>query len=251
MTQRYFIQLSFKGTNFHGWQRQENAPSIQESVEESLGTLLKSPVEITGAGRTDAGVHAKYYIAHFDLEESIANIDKLIYQLNCTLPFDIAIQKIYKVKTTAHARFDAISRTYEYHTTLVKNPFEKEFCLYLHKLPNLIKLNEACKILFDFNDFTSFSKLHSDNKTNICKIIEAKWELNGNELIFTICADRFLRNMVRAIVGTMLDVGFGKITPNDFKNIIESKNRNKASSSAPAHGLYLTQIEYPLDILSD
>jgi tRNA pseudouridine38-40 synthase len=243
--------LNFKGTKFHGWQRQINAPSIQEEVEKALGKLLKETIEITGAGRTDAGVHAKYYIAHFDVSNSINDISKLIYQLNCTLPYDIAVQNIFKVKDNAHARFDAISRTYEYHITLVKDAFAKEYSLYLHKLPDLNILNEVCKILFEYNDFTSFSKLHSDNKTNICKIYNANWKTEGNNIIFTICADRFLRNMVRAIVGTMLDVGFGKITIAEFKNITELKNRNHAGSSVPAQGLYLTKIDYPVSIFPE
>ena len=242
---RYFIQLSFLGTNFHGWQKQLNASSIQESIENALSIIVKTPIEIIGAGRTDTGVHAKYYIAHFDVENIIAEPEKLVYQLNCILPFDIAIQKIYAVKPTAHARFDAISRTYSYKVSLVKDPFEKEFALFLYNKPNMALFSEACTILLDYNDFTSFSKLHSDNKTNLCKIFEAKWDLENNDLIFTIKADRFLRNMVRAIVGTILEVGLGKMTIQEFKNVIESKNRNLAGTSVPAKGLFLTYVEYP------
>ena len=248
MSQRYFIQLSFKGTHFHGWQNQDNAPTIQGTLEKSLAVLLHHPLTVTGAGRTDTGVHAKFYVAHFDVEKIIDEPGKFIYQLNNILPEDIAIQKIVPVSTLSHARYSAISRTYEYRILLSKNPFEKEYALVLFHEPDLHLLNEASKLLFDYTDFTSFCKLHSDNKTNTCKIIEACWLKDNHKLVFKIKANRFLRNMVRAIVGTMLDVGFHKKTLSEFKKIIEARDRSKAGTSAPAHGLYLVDIEYPNDV---
>ncbi len=248
MPQRYFIQLSFKGTHFHGWQKQENAQSVQELVEKSLSLLLHNNFEVVGAGRTDTGVHAKYYIAHFDSPLEIDDKEKFLYQLNQMLPYEIAIQGIKPVIATAHARFDAVSRTYEYHIVHEKDPFEKETSLLLFSKPDLTLLSQACKTLFEYSDFTSFCKLHSDNKTNICKIHEAYWHYEEKKLIYTIKADRFLRNMVRAITGTMLDIGFGKVSIEEFRKIIELKDRSKAGNSAPAHGLFLTGIEYPENI---
>ena len=245
MAQRYFIQLNFKGTNFCGWQKQNNSPSVQSAIEKGLSTLLKQPIEIIGAGRTDTGVHAKYYIAHFDAPIEIDDEIKFVYQLNRILPFDIAIQSILKVNNQCHARFDAISRSYEYYYVLQKNPFETETSVLLKQKPDLNLMNEACKLLFNYSDFTSFCKLHSDNKTNICKLTEAFWQQKDEKLIFRISADRFLRNMVRAIVGTLLLVGYEKINLDEFRSIIELKNRSKAGISAPAHGLYLIDILYP------
>ena len=245
MFYRYFIQLSFKGTTFNGWQKQKNAPSVQETIENALKILLKQNIDLTGAGRTDTGVHAKYYIAHFDSVSEISEIGDLIYHLNKILPFEIAIQNIFPVHSNAHSRFGAISRTYEYHCIFQKNPFEKEYCLLLKSLPNIEAMNQAGKLLLQYSDFTSFCRLHSDNKTNICKVEEAFWIIETNKLVFKITADRFLRNMVRAIVGTMLKVGFGEISVNDFGQIIEKKSRSLAGTSAPAHGLYLTAIKYP------
>jgi tRNA pseudouridine38-40 synthase len=248
MDHRYFIQLSFKGTNFNGWQKQVNAPSVQASIEKALSVLLKLPIEIVGAGRTDSGVHARYYIAHFDSPNIIDDEINFVYHLNKILSFDIAVQSIFKVKNQSHARFDAIARSYEYQYTLKKDPFETETSVLLKTIPDIGLLNAACMVLTEFSDFTSFCKLHSDNKTNLCKIIEANWRFEGNLLIFRISADRFLRNMVRAIVGTLLQVGYGKISIQEFKDIIEFRNRSKAGTSAPAHGLYLIDIEYPEDI---
>ncbi len=249
MPQRYFIQLSFKGTHFHGWQKQENAISIQDVLEKSLSLLLHNQIELVGAGRTDTGVHALYYIAHFDSPHEIIDKKKIIYQLNQILSFDIAVQQIIPVIASAHARFDAVSRTYEYHIVHEKEPFEKETSLLLFSKPDLALINEACKALFEYSDFTSFCKLHSDNKTNICNIREASWHYEEKKLIFTIKADRFLRNMVRAITGTMLEIGFGKISLDDFRKIIESKDRSKAGNSIPSHGLFLTGIEYPENLI--
>ena len=245
---RYFIQLSFKGTRYHGWQKQKNANSVQAELDKALSTLLGILIETIGCGRTDSGVHALIYIAHFDYPSSIKNPDKLKYQLNQILPFDISVYWVREVVSIAHARFDAISRTYEYHIIFEKNPFEEDASLLLHKKPDISKLSEICKILFEYSDYTSFSKLHSDNKTNICKIIEAKWYEIENKIIFRIKANRFLRNMVRSIVGSMLDAGNNKITVDDFRSIIEASDRSKARTSAPAHGLYLVDVEYPPNI---
>jgi tRNA pseudouridine38-40 synthase len=250
LAQRYFIQLSFKGTNFHGWQNQENAITVQGMLEKSLEVLLRKNIPITGAGRTDTGVHATYFMAHFDMEEDLIDTKKLIYQWNHILPNEIAIQSVFPVNSSAHARFSAISRTYEYRVLLSKDPFEHEYSLLLNQKPDILLLNEASKLLLEYTDFTSFCKLHSDNKTNICQIIETGWQKENNKLIFRIKANRFLRDMVRAIVGTMLDVGYNKINLLEFREIIEAKNRNKAGTSAPAHGLYLVNIEYPKDIFN-
>jgi tRNA pseudouridine38-40 synthase len=243
--QRYFIQLSFKGTPFNGWQKQQNAPSVQVAIENALSLLIRKKIDVVGAGRTDTGVHANYYIAHFDSPIIIENLFDFVYHLNKILPYEISVQKIIPVTPDAHARFDAISRTYSYRITQVKDPFGKEFSYYLSYPFDINILNNVSQQLLNYNDFTSFCKLHSDNKTNLCHIYQANWQMTGNEFIFTIKADRFLRNMVRAIVGTIIDVGRGKISVQDFIKIIESKNRSTASTSAPAHGLYLKDIEYP------
>lgn len=240
---RYFIHLAYKGTNYHGWQSQPDAISIQECIEKALQTLLRNPISIVGAGRTDSGVHAKEMFAHFDFNENI-DAKKLVRKLNSFLPKDIAIFNILNVHDEAHARFDATKRTYEYYIHTQKNAFECDDSWYYSHVLNLEKMNEACKILFDYIDFECFSKTHTDVNTFNCKIHEAFWKQNGNQLVFTISADRFLRNMVRAIVGTMINIGLEKITLEDFKKIIESKNRNKAGFSVPAHGLYLSKIEY-------
>ncbi len=249
MENRYFIQLNYKGTNYHGWQFQPNAISVQEVLTGACSTILREKVEITGAGRTDTGVHATFFMAHFDSKNPGLEADKkIIFKLNSFLPNDIAIQKILKVKNDAHARFDALRRTYHYHIHQQKDPFLIESSYYFpHKL-NLDLMNKACELLYQFTDFTSFSKLHTDVKTNNCTIKSAFWTQQDYKLIFEIKADRFLRNMVRAIVGTLIDVGKNKISLNDFIEIIESKNRSLAGVSVPAHGLYLSNIEYSKDI---
>ena len=241
---RYFIELAYKGTYFHGWQIQPDAISVQEVLEKALSTKLQERISVTGAGRTDTGVHASFFVAHFDSPE-IFDIPKLIYGLNHLVGKDIAISKLYLVPKDTHARFDAISRSYEYRISFVKDPFAQEITSLFTKSLDVDLMNRASAILFNYIDFTSFSKLHTDTKTNNCKISEASWKQTGNFLVFTITADRFLRNMVRAIVGTLLDVGTKKISISDFKNIIESKNRSNAGSSAPPEGLFLTKIEYP------
>lgn len=246
MSNRYFIELSYRGTNYHGWQIQENAHSVQAELNKALSVLLKEDIITIGAGRTDTGVHAKFFVAHFDTEhtELITRSD-FTYHLNQILPKDISIKAIKKVKPEAHARFDATSRTYEYVICKEKDPFCLNMAwLYTGQL-NVESMNLAIQHLFTYTDFTSFSKVGSDNKTSICKIISANWEERENLLVFTITADRFLRNMVRAIVGTLIDVGRQKISIDRFSEIIAAKDRSLAGSSAPAEGLYLTGIEYP------
>ena len=242
---RYFVKLSYKGTHFHGWQIQPNALTVQEVLQKAFSLLLKEDIAITGAGRTDAGVHAVNYTAHFETSEPVNNIPDLIYKLNSFLSSDIAIHEIFPVKEDVHARFSALSRTYEYRIHQKKNPFLRETSLYVYEKLDFTAMNSVAKILFEYNDFTSFSKLHTDTKTNLCKIIRAEWIDRNEQKVFIIEADRFLRNMVRAITGTLLDVGRGKINENDFRKIIESKNRSSAGASAPAHALFLTEIKYP------
>ena len=245
---RYFIELSYKGTNFFGWQIQPNNISVQEELTKCFSTILNEEIKIVGAGRTDTGVHAKFYVAHFDTEKE--NLDSnLVYKLNGFLHKDISISKIFKVKPDVSSRFDAISRTYEYHISRVKNPFLQEFSHYLYGRLDVEIMNEACRILFEYEDFTSFSKLHTDSKTKLCKIYKAEWTEINDLLVFTISANRFLRNMVRAITGTLIEVGQGKISVDDFRKIIEAKNRCEAGLSMPAKGLFLTGIEYPKEIL--
>lgn len=241
---RYFIKLAYKGTNYFGWQYQPDAISVQETLNKALSTLLKTNIDILGAGRTDSGVNAKEMFAHFDYETEI-DTKKIVYKLNSFLPKDIAIFDLIKVHDDAHARFDATKRTYEYHIHTKKNAFESDDSWYYSLPLDVEKMNEACKILFEYIDFECFSKTHTDVNTFNCKIFEANWKQNEEKLVFTIAADRFLRNMVRAIVGTMINIGSGKVSLNDFRKIIESKNRSKAGFSVPAHGLYLTKIEYP------
>ena len=240
---RYFIEFAYKGTNYHGWQYQPNATSIQETLTKAISTILKIEIDLIGAGRTDSGVHAKQMFAHFDYDFQI-DIPHLTHKLNSFLPKDIAILNFYKVNDDAHARFDATKRTYEYHIHTKKDAFESDDSWYYQNSLNIDLMNEACKILFNHIDFECFSKVHTDVNTFNCKILEAYWKQNENQLIFTISADRFLRNMVRAIVGTMINIGLGKISLKDLIKIIESKDRNKAGFSVPAHGLYLTKVEY-------
>ncbi len=243
--QRYFIQLSYDGTAYHGWQIQPNGISIQETVEKALSVVARQTVAVTGAGRTDSGVHASFYVAHFEVEKENLDNDKIIHNLNCLLPADIAIHNIYKVHSEAHARFDATSRTYKYYIVKAKDPFQRFYAAREARVPDLARMNEAARKLFNYEDFTSFSKLGTDVKTNNCKVDHAEWIDEGNRYVFTIRADRFLRNMVRAIVGTLLEVGFGKLTLDQFCKVIEAKDRNAAGASVPAKGLFLIDIGYP------
>ncbi|TWP29298.1 tRNA pseudouridine(38-40) synthase TruA [Apibacter muscae] len=244
---RYFIEFSYDGTNYFGYQKQPNQITVQEVLEDRLSKILRTEIKTVGAGRTDTGVHASKMFAHFDYADDLT--EKFIDKMNSFLPQDILIKKFIKVAENAHARFDAVKRTYKYSITTTKNPFKREFhAQYLNYNLDLIKMNNAAKILFKYLDFTSFSKLHADNKTNDCVVKQAKWEEKNDEFIFTISANRFLRNMVRAIVGTLIDVGRGKISEQEFELIIQKKNRSFASTSAPAKGLILIDIEYPPEI---
>ncbi|MCD1118619.1 tRNA pseudouridine(38-40) synthase TruA [Chryseobacterium turcicum] len=240
---RYFIEFSYNGKNYFGYQIQPNDISVQEELERALSTILQEKIKTTGAGRTDTGVHAKKMFAHFETNQVLNN--QLTHKLNSFLPTDIAVKRIFEVKDDFHARFDATFRTYEYYISLEKNPFTHDSAWQHWRKPlDINKMNEACKILFEYEDFTSFAKLHTDNKTNLCKMYKAEWEQNGTELKFTVSANRFLRNMVRAIVGTMVEVGSGKIQPEDVRKVIEDKNRNSAGTSAPAHALFLVNVGY-------
>lgn len=240
---RYFIELSYRGTAYHGWQTQPNAVTVQEEITKALSTILRTKIEIVGSGRTDTGVHAAQQYAHFDFEGIIE--EDLMRRLNGFLPESIRIIRIFEVEPEAHARFDATSRTYRYLISQVKQPFHPKLCYTFSKELDVDLMNEACQILFDYKDFECFSKVHTDVKTFLCDIHFAEWKYEDDLLVFTISANRFLRNMVRAIVGTMLLVGQKKISLDDFRNIIESKSRKQAGSSAPAEGLYLTKVEYP------
>lgn len=244
---RYFIQFSYDGTGYSGYQIQPRQLTVQEVLEKSLSTLLRQPVKTIGAGRTDSGVHASDMYAHFDFPDPFP--PNFLKRLNSFLPDDIAVRRIVPVADQAHARFDAVKRTYHYFISTQKNPFKQKFhAQFLYYDLDMQKMNEAARILFEYTDFTSFSKLHADNKTNDCTIFEARWEQNEDERVFIITANRFLRNMVRAITGTLIDVGRGKRTLEDFREIIEKKDRAFASTSAPAQGLVLVKVEYPEEV---
>jgi tRNA pseudouridine38-40 synthase len=245
---RYFIYLNYNGKNYCGWQVQPNGPTVQQAIEDALTTWFRRKVPVVGAGRTDTGVHARLMVAHFDQPEPPVNLSFLVEKLNRLLPKDIAIEKIIPVRQDAHARFDARSRTYHYYVSTKKDPFNSEFVCRLHGDPDFSAMNEACRLLYQYTDFTSFSKLHTDVKTNNCRITQAGWTEEGEIWQFTITADRFLRNMVRAIVGTLLEVGRGKLNTEGFKTIIEARDRGKAGTSAPAHALFLADISYPEEV---
>lgn len=252
--QRYFIQLSYNGTAYHGWQIQENTPkTVQQTLNEALSLILNEAISLTGCGRTDTGVHASMYFAHFDTSHTdLQNHEpKWLFKLNNVLPNDIAVQKIIAVPETANSRFDAVSRTYKYFISKNKNPFTIDKAYYLYGSFNVVEMNKAAATLFDYQDFSCFSKSNTQTFTNNCKIYKAEWAEENDLLVFTITADRFLRNMVRAIVGTLLEVGRGKITVKDFKQIIESKSRSNAGLSVPACGLYLHEIKYPTNYFND
>ncbi len=241
---RYFIYLAYNGENYCGWQIQPNGISVQETIEKALSTLLRSPMQIVGAGRTDAGVHARMMMAHFDSEGENLDLNLLANKLNSILPKDIVIYKVVEVKPDAHARFDAQARLYRYYVTTRKDPFLHHLKYKIHGELDVAAMNTCAEVLFEYTDFTSFSKLHTDVKTNNCTIMQAEWEKSGNDCIFTIKANRFLRNMVRSIVGTLLEAGRGKMSVDDMRKIIEAKDRCRAGTSVPAHALFLEEIEY-------
>lgn len=261
--QRYFIELAYDGSDYHGWQVQPNALTVQELLDDALSTVLREPIETLGCGRTDTGVHARDFFAHFDFgptvnsqwlmaneAQSIAHglpaVDllKTVTGLNAILPNTIAVKRIIPVHAQAHARFDAISRSYEYHVHFEKDPFKINHSWQLRDKPDIALMNSAAKIILEYNDFSCFSKSNTQTFTNNCKITRAEWVYSAHCLVFHVSADRFLRNMVRAIVGTLMQVGRKEIRPEDVRAIIQSKNRSNAGTSVPACGLYLTEVKY-------
>ncbi|MEO9510593.1 MAG: tRNA pseudouridine(38-40) synthase TruA [Flavobacteriaceae bacterium] len=247
---RYFIRFSYFGKAYHGWQNQPNAITVQEVLEKALSTLLRGKIELVGAGRTDSGVHAKEMQAHFNFN-FIKDFEELVFRLNAFLPEDISVQEIKKVNDNAHARFDALERTYEYRVVQEKNPFYSDFAHFVKSPLDLDAMNAAAEILLRHTNFECFSKSNTDVKTFNCDIRHAIWERRPDMLVFTISADRFLRNMVRAVVGTLLNVGVGKMDPEHINAIIASKDRGQAGVSVPAKGLYLTSIIYPKTIFDE
>lgn len=245
---RYFIELAYDGTNYHGWQIQPNGSSVQETLMKALATFLRQEVEVVGAGRTDAGVHARRMMAHFDIDRELDGV-QVTDKLNRLLPPDMAVYRVVPVKPDAHARFDATYRKYQYHVTTCKDPFSRQYAWRLFHPLDFEKMNEAARTLFDYTDFTSFSKLHTDVKTNNCRIMHAEWtQVSDTEWVFTIQADRFLRNMVRAVVGTLVEVGRGKLSIDGFRRVIEQKDRCSAGSSVPGHALFLVDVGYPEEL---
>ena len=239
---RYFLHLAYNGSRYHGWQIQPEAISVQEELEKCLSLKLGEKISITGCG--DTGVHARNFYAHFDVEKEISNCEELVHRLNIFLPNDIVIYRCWEVDNDLHARFDATSRTYHYYISRSKNPFHTYDAFYYHGKLDVVLMQEAANILFEYTDFTSFSKLHTQVKTNNCKIMEARFFEENDLLVFEIKADRFLRNMVRAVVGTLLEVGRGRLSIEQFRAVIENKNRCSAGTSMPAHALFLENVEY-------
>ena len=241
---RRFIQLSYDGAAYHGWQKQPNARSVQQTLQEALSTLLQTDIEVVGAGRTDAGVSARMMVAHFETDKACDN-EQLVYKLNKLLPHDIAVQRIWEVPDEMHARFSASSRTYHYYIHTRKDPFVRQYSWLVTFPLDFARMNEAASRLPDFDDFTSFSKVNTDTKTNLCNVTEARWTREGeNTWRFTITANRFLRNMVRAIVGTLIEVGRGRMTVDEFCQVIEQRNRCSAGDSVPGHALFLVDVSY-------
>ncbi|MFV0522766.1 MAG: tRNA pseudouridine(38-40) synthase TruA [Mangrovibacterium sp.] len=245
---RYFMELAYKGTSYCGWQVQPEERTVQGDLENALSTICREKIAVVGCGRTDAGVHASYYVAHFNSAKEGLDAPDFTHKLNSFLSKDIALFSIRKVNNDTHARFDACQRTYHYHINIKKNPFTQESSWYYNRKLDVQLMNKACDILFEYEDFTSFSKLHTDVKTNNCTIYQAFWEEKNNSLKFTISANRFLRNMVRAIVGTLVEVGEGKLSPDDFRAVIEAKDRGRAGKSVPPQALFLADIAYPKEV---
>ena len=248
-SKRYSLELAYNGHLYHGWQIQPNAKTVQGTMNEALTLLLGKDINLVGAGRTDTGVHASHFVAHFDLIDDEIDTDHLRYKLNSILGKSIRIDRISLAKDDFHSRFSATQRTYHYMVSLDSNPFLSEFSWHVRKEPDIRLMNQAASYLIGKKDFTSFAKLHTDTNTNICDIRSANWITDGTSLIFKITADRFLRNMVRAIVGTLVEVGIGKIEPVSLEQIINQKDRSMAGQSAPAQGLFLSRIDYPSDLL--
>ncbi len=245
---RYFLELRYNGAAYCGWQRQPDQPSVQQTLERALSTLLREQLEVTGAGRTDTGVNASYYVAHCDVSQPVADPGRTVYKLNFLLPGDISVLGMTPVPDGAHARFDAREREYRYFIETRKNPFTRHASWQYYVPLDLERMNRAAASLLEYDDFTSFAKLNSNNRTNICRILRADWQADGDLLRFTIRADRFLRNMVRSIVGTLVDVGRGRYTPEEFRAIVESRDLSRSSAGAPAQGLFLSDVRYPAGI---
>lgn len=246
---RYFLELRYEGAAYFGWQRQPDRPSVQLTLERALAVLLRTPVGVTGAGRTDTGVNASYYVAHFDTDTRIEDPQQTVRKLNFLLPGDIAVHTLTPVVDEAHARFSACEREYRYFIEPRKNPFTRSGTWQYFVLLDVVRMNEAAALLTQYDDFTSFAKLNSNNKTNLCRVAQAAWTTDSQGVLcFTIRADRFLRNMVRALVGTLVDVGRGRYTPAEFRAIVESRDLSRSSGGAPAQGLFLSDVRYPSDI---
>nr|WP_319398728.1 tRNA pseudouridine(38-40) synthase TruA [uncultured Carboxylicivirga sp.] len=245
---RYFMEMAYNGQHYHGWQIQPNAITVQEVINDALKKAIREDVNVVGAGRTDTGVHASYFVVHFDCKQVIEDTSHILHRLNRILRNDVVVYSLFEVDEEVHSRFGAISRTYHYYIKPYKTPFFNDISYRPTYEIDVDKMNEAAQTLFDYIDFTSFSKLHTDTKTNNCKIMEAQWFDKGDMLVFVVKADRFLRNMVRAIVGTLLEVGRGKMTIEDFRQIIEAKNRSLAGTSVPPQALFLVDVEYPQDL---
>lgn len=241
---RYFIRISFKGTHYAGWQIQKNAVTIQEILDRSLHTILGTPVVTTGCGRTDAGVHASRFYAHFDVPSGIEDLSGTVYRLNAVLPVDIAAHELIRVDERAHARYDAVSRTYHYLVTATRNPFLREYACFFSRPLDLDSMNAAADLLTGKGDYASFSKTKSETKTTLCHIMRAGWN-QRNLLVFSVTADRFLRGMVRAMVGTMFEVGTGRKSAETVRDILYARDRSRAGAAAPACGLFLTDVAYP------
>jgi tRNA pseudouridine38-40 synthase len=246
---RYFLEVAYDGTRFHGWQVQPNALTVQEVLEDCLSKVLRESISTTGSGRTDTGVHASQQFVHFDTEQQL-DLQHIVFRLNRILPDDIAVNNLFLVKNEAHARYDAFARTYHYHITLRKNPYKRQYAWYHSRPLNIDKMNEAAAILLKYEDFTTFSKVKGDTKHYRCEMYIAEWVQEENELLFTIRANRFLRGMVRLIVGTLVDVGRGKLTVEEFEKILASQNRSQSSAAAPSEGLFLAKVEYPESIFN-
>ena len=258
---RYFIELRYNGGAYCGWQRQPDMPSVQQTIEGAISTLLREPILLTGAGRTDTGVNSSYYVAHFDTSSPVADPEQVVFKLNHMLPGDIAVSRIVPVAADAHARFSAREREYRYYIEPRKNPFTRAASWQYYVPLDVAAMNRAADVLMEYEDFTSFAKLNSDNKTNICRIMHAAWtadergvlcftirQADGDLLRFTIRADRFLRNMVRSIVGTLVDVGRGRYTVEQFRDIVASRDLSRSSAGAPAQGLFLSDVLYPPEV---
>jgi tRNA pseudouridine38-40 synthase len=248
---RYFVKLAFRGTAFHGWQIQKNAITVQQLLNNAFSLLLRENIKLTGCGRTDAGVHAWQFFAHFESEKVLDEKEReqLVFKLNNYLPQDVVIHSVFPVEDHVNARFTATSRTYQYVLTRNKDPFMEGFSHYVYGPIHVEAMNQAALLLTGKHDFTSFSRVDTQTRTNLCTVSHAFWKERDNLLVFTICADRFLRNMVRAVVGTLLDVGVGKMDAGDVEKILASKNRSNAGDSVPACGLFLIEVTYPFPIL--